>query len=652
MTAAAAPDPVQLGRDFDARIRPLLQKYCYQCHGGDQEEGGISFADVKEGAASLRHRALWRRSAKQIRSGDMPPDDAKAQFTPADKEALLAWLGPAVDSLDFTPANRDPGPSLVRRLNRAEYDNTLRDLLGLPFDSAREVGMPDDGVVEGFDNTAASMTLSAALIEKYLAAADKALDAVFGPDESAGAGLDTGAAPKPRGNRPGGKPAGATADAQKARDALLFVQPGKDLAPRDAARQVLSAFVRRAYRRPVQAAEVDRLLPLFDAAQQAGKPFEQSIRAALKPVLVSPHFIYRVETDRPPQAGWVAAKVNDHELAVRLSYFLWSSMPDAELFALADKGQLADTQVLAAQVQRMLADPKARALTDNFGAQWLQLNKLATARPTTEFFPTFNTKLRQAMYDETATFFDRLRLEDRSIVELLDADYTFVNADLAKHYGIDGVSGTQMQRVQLKPDHRRGGLLGMASVLSLTSHTFRTSPTQRGKYVLEVIFGTPPPPPPANAGTLKDDGKKSKTGEIRTFRDQLAAHATQKSCASCHQKIDPLGFSLDNFDAIGAWRDSTKENPLDVSGVLPSGQKINGASELKKVLLDRKDDFVRNVAEQMLSYASGRKMDYHDEATLREIVTAMQEKDNRFGAMIQAIVASPTFQGRRGLGAH
>ncbi|HEX8915445.1 MAG TPA: DUF1588 domain-containing protein, partial [Humisphaera sp.] len=254
-----------------------------------------------------------------------------------------------------------------------------------------------------------------------------------------------------------------------------------------------------------------------------------------------------------------------------------------------------------------------------------------------------------AMADEMSAFFDHLRTEDRSVVELIDADYTFVSADLAKHYGIDGVTGPELKRVALKPELHRGGLLGMGGVLALTSHTSRTSPTQRGKYVLEVILGTPPPPPPPNVGQI-DNNKRGKKGEPQTFREQLAAHATQKSCAGCHAKIDPLGFALDNYDAVGAWRDSTKENPLDTTGVLPGGQKIDGVAELKKVLLDRKDDVVRNLAEQMLTYATGRRTDYFDEPTIRGTAEAAKANGYRFSEIVKGVVTSPAFKMRRAAG--
>jgi hypothetical protein len=313
---------------------------------------------------------------------------------------------------------------------------------------------------------------------------------------------------------------------------------------------------------------------------------------------------------------------------------------------LADAGKLSDPAVLEQQVRRMLAEPRGRALTDNFAAQWLQLRKLATARPSTEFFPTFTPQLRQAMYDETATFFDHLRTDDRSLLDLLDADYAFLNADLARHYGIGGVEGDALRKVALKPDARRGGLLGMGSVLSLTSHTSRTSPTLRGKWILEVIFGTPPPPPPPDAGMLKEDHEKGE--EPKSFREQMAQHAANPTCASCHKRIDPLGYGLENFDAIGAWRDTAGGGrPLDNTGQLPTGEKFTGAGELKKLVLARRDDFVHNATEQLLTYALGRDLQYYDECPVREVKSALERDSYRFSTLVVGIVKSFPFQHRK-----
>ena len=304
-----------------------------------------------------------------------------------------------------------------------------------------------------------------------------------------------------------------------------------------------------------------------------------------------------------------------------------------------------DGSVLEQQVARMLEDSRAGALTEQFAAQWLQIRKVFVARPSTEFFPTFDDELRKAMYAEAATFFDRLRGEDRSILELLDADYTYVNEPLAKHYGIPGVSGKELRRVALAPDQHRGGLLGMGSVLALTSHTSRTSPTLRGKWVLDVLFGTPPPPPPANVSQIQEEKGGDKAP--KSFREQLALHAGEAACASCHRRMDPLGFALDHYDAVGTWREKAGDRPLDTSGELPTGEKFNGVQELKAILLSRRGEFVRTMTEQMLTYALGRELDYHDDQPVEEIATAVERSGYRFSALVMGIVESYPFRHRR-----
>jgi hypothetical protein len=319
-------------------------------------------------------------------------------------------------------------------------------------------------------------------------------------------------------------------------------------------------------------------------------------------------------------------------------------MPDEALTADAEAGRLSDPAALEAQVRRMLGHPKAKALTQNFAAQWLQLKKLDFARPSTEFFPAFNNKLKQSMREEATTFLDKLREEDRSVLDLLDCDYAWLNPELAKFYGIPGVEGKDFRRVALKPEYHRGGLLGMAAFLALTSHTSRTSPTLRGKWILESIFGTPPPPPPPDAGTIKE---QKKGAEPRTFRELLAAHAVQPSCASCHRRIDPLGFALENYDAIGAWRDTQGGKPMDAAATLPSGEKFEGVGGLKEVLGRSRDAFERNLIEQLFSYALGRDVQDSDECAIREAKAAAEKDGHRYSALVLGIVKSFPFGHRK-----
>ncbi|MFN0016661.1 MAG: DUF1592 domain-containing protein [Pirellulaceae bacterium] len=610
--------PLVAADAFTRTIQPLLKEHCLSCHGTDAQEGGVSYADLKDDQTALRKRPLWKRALLRVKSGEMPPE-GETPLTADEKKVLLEWMTYATEYLNCGEGARDPGPTVLRRLNRTEYDLTIRDLLGIDFRSAEAVGMPDEAVVDGFDNTSAALGFSPALLEKYLAAADKVLELLHSPRY------------------------------RQQLDEVLFVRPGKEITEQQAARQVAERFVRRAYRGPVNDDDLGPLLALFQKARDREEPFEQAARAMLKPVLVSPRFLYRFEEGEPAkkeEAGGHATRITNHELAVRLSYFLWSSMPDDELSKLADAGELTKPAILRQQALRMLKDPKGRALTDNFAVQWLQLGKLAQARPTTEFFPTFTHELRNAMREETMMFVDHLRQEDRSLLELLDADYTYVNADLAKHYGLNPPAGKTFERVALRPEDHRGGLLGMASVLSMTSHTFRTSPTQRGKYILDVVFGSPVPPPPANAGMLKDDDQNRRRAP-KTFREQLAQHATQKSCAACHKKLDPLGFALDNYDPIGAWREIRPEFPLDVAGELPGGERFNGAAEFKQLILKRKDDFIRNLTEKLLVYALGRELDYFDDCTIHEVGKRLREREYRYSELILGIVESYPFQHRR-----
>ncbi len=547
-----------------------------------------------------------------------PQTARKPAIPPKSEAAKTAKNGAA------TPTNTEL-PTL-RRLTRYEYDRTLHDLIGVDFNSQNAVGIPDEVVPLGFDNVATAMDIAPTLMEKYMAVADKILERLTaGPD---------------------GKVADANDDrskAQAAHNALFRLKPGASLMGRDAARADLERFVPRAWRRPISDAEMEALLKLYDRAAARNLPFEEAMRPALKAVLVSPWFLFRVE----PNTGGVSAEpvpVGDYALASRLSYFLWSSMPDTTLFDLAAQNQLSDPNVLRAQIKRMLTDPRAHALTENFAAQWLQIRRLPNARPSTDFFPTFDSNLKEAMFEETATFFDKLREEDKPVLDLLDADYTYLNETLAKHYAIPGVSGGQMRLVKLRPEDHRGGLLGMSSVLALTSHTYRTSPTLRGKWILEVLFGTPPPPPPPGVSQIVDEEKKAKTGT--TFRDLLAQHAGQPACAGCHAKIDPLGFAMENYDAIGRWRKDLGGQPLDTKAQLPTGEKLNGSEELKHLLLQRKEVFLRNMTGQMLAYALGRQLQLADATTVNAVATDMQQNDNRFSVLVTDLVLSKAFRYR------
>lgn len=624
--------PASLVHPYRSDALPALKASCVECHNNKKHKGDVNFESPADILSAVKQRKLWRKAAEQVEQGDMPPEDAKP-MDPAKRAALLAWMKQAAVAADCgNLAERDPGPPPLRRLTRAEYDNTIHDLLGLNFKSGEAVGMPDDTPAEGFANLANGQVLPPALMDKYFAAADQMLDQLLIP-------------PAATGNQYKDKQRKAEFD--KLRAALMTPQHGGSVDKRDAAKQIVARIARRAFRRLVPAEEIDRYLKVFDLADARGESFDVGVRYVLKAVLVSPNFLFRIERDRAASASKAptAYAVTDVELASRLSYFLWSTMPDEELLSMAEKGELSKPATLEAQVRRMLTDPKAHALTENFAVAWLQLNKLATARPSTEFFPAFNAKLRAAFYDETVTFFDKLREDDRPVLDLLDADYTYANADLAKFYKLPEVKGDKPQRVALKPSDHRGGLLGMGSILALTSHTSRTSPTLRGKWVLEVIFNDPPPPPPANAGMFKDEGKQKK--DATTFREKLAQHATDPTCANCHRRIDPLGFALEDYDAIGTWRTEQGGKPVDDAAQLPNGEKFTGADGLKKIVWARRDQFLRGVAEQMLKYALGRELGDEDECAVREVTARMAKGEQRFSALVLGVAESYPFRYRR-----
>jgi hypothetical protein len=420
---------------------------------------------------------------------------------------------------------------------------------------------------------------------------------------------------------------------------ILSVLPGEGVSETQAAEASLRSFARRAYRRPITDTEVQRLVQLFDLAKKEGEPFEQAIKLPLKAVLVSPHFLFRIEDD--PKNPNDVRTLSDHELATRLSYFLWSTMPDEELSRLADQGQLRQPLVLHAQIQRMLKHPNAVALTENFAGQWLMLRTIPTLTPDVNVYRGWDEQLRSALVRETELFFEHVVKEDRSVLEFLDARYTFVNDRLSWHYGIPNVKGNEFRKVQL-PDSRRGGLVTQGSILLVTSNATRTSPVKRGKWVYENILGLTAPPAAPDVPELEKQELKG------TLRQRMEQHRANPSCAGCHAKLDPLGFGLENFDGIGKWRDTDEGHKVDASGVLPDGSKFNGPAELRKIFLAKSDLFRRCLAEKLLTYALGRGLEFYDKCVIDDLVSKLKQGDDRFSALVQAIVETDAFQKRRG----
>ncbi len=590
---------------FEGGVASVIASHCMECHGEKKQKGSIDFSNLKTTDAAMKRWDVWRKVAEQVRAGEMPPDD-EPPLEPAEKQALLGWIGETFD----TSKRPHPGPPLTRQMTRFEYNQTMRDLLRINFDPAYQAGMPGENVAEGFVNHAGGLVIEPSLMEKYFEAADLALDVLF---------KDNGARKFLLG------PSDATA------------------MPAATVRKVMSAFLRRAFRRPVTADEVEPFARLADAALAGGDAFDLAIRKAMKPALVSQNFLLRMESS-PAKAGAVA-QISDHELAVRLSYFLWATMPDDELFAVADTGTLAQPEVLEKQVRRMLADRKAETLTRHFLERWLQLPSIAKALPSQNAFPTYTRSLRDAMERETRMFCDTIRKEDRSVLELLDADYTFVNTELAKHYGLPAPEGKDFVKVALRPEDHRGGVIAMGSMLTMTSHTNRTKPTARGKWILEVLLGAPPPPPPPNAGSFAPQPKDKP--ESASFREKLAQHATDANCVGCHRRVDPMGFALEEYDAVGAWRTDVGGQPLDNVGKLPGVGDFKGVAGLRKVLHEKQPQFVRNVASQALSYALGRDTDYYDEPALDRIVAALASGGYRFSTLMLEVAKSFPFQHRK-----
>jgi hypothetical protein len=407
------------------------------------------------------------------------------------------------------------------------------------------------------------------------------------------------------------------------------------------AKKILSTLAKHAYRRPITPTDMETLLSFYQSGRNQGGSFDAGIERALRLILSSPEFVFRFERDPSTVAAGSSYKIDDLELASRLSFFLWSSIPDDELLDLAAAGKLSNPATLDGQVRRMLADPRAQALATNFAAQWLYLRNLKNFAPDPNEFPDFDDNLRVSLLTETEMFFGSVVNEDRNVLDLLNGDYTFVNERLARHYGIPDVYGPRFRRVTLT-DNARRGLLGQGSVLTVTSYATRTSPVLRGKWILTNILGTPPPAPPPNVPALKENNEG---GKILSVRERLEEHRKSPACASCHKIMDPLGFALENFDAIGQWRAKSEDGaPIDASGVLLDGSKVDGPTSLRAALMSRPEVFVTTLTEKLMTYALGRGTDFSDEPSIRAIVARASADHYHFSDLIAGIVKSPEFR--------
>jgi len=616
------PTPAQAEytlEQYSYKVAPIFQSYCFECHNSQDSKGGVDLEKLKTPQDVLNHADMMERVYDAVDFGDMPPIK-HPQLSDSAKATITGWINFALEEgLNSLPD--DPGPSVIRRLTREEYSRTVQDLFFIEFDVTDAVGMPSDSIQEGFsfDNLANVLNIQPLLMEKYFDAAVEVVDRYF-YESTQGKQIITNIE--------------ASID-----------RVGVHQARRNLAGNMFRGLLSRMFRRPVSEQELNRYLVLFDQAAAQGISTKEAFRHMIIAALMSPNFLYRIEQDRGQAGSLAPYPVGEFELATRLSFFIWASMPDAELFRLAAEGKLSQPDIYDAQVKRMLADPKAIALAEVFAAQWMELEMLEEARPSQDHFPDYSEELKEAMHQEPIVFFDHLRTSNGSLLDLLDSDYTFANAELAEFYGIEGVTGTEFQKVSLTPDMHRGGLMGMGSVLSMTSHVFRTSPTLRGKWVLSVILGTPPPPPPANASQIASEVTENK--ELKTFKDVLAAHSGEPACAGCHKKIDPIGFAMDNFDAIGRWRDDVDGEALETTGKLPSGEKLTGFSSLKEVVISKQDQFVFHLTKQMLRYALGRHLVAADRRVVNDIVQKVKADGYQFNTLVLEIAKSYPFMHRK-----
>jgi hypothetical protein len=423
---------------------------------------------------------------------------------------------------------------------------------------------------------------------------------------------------------------------------IFITEPTGPADEEASAKQILAALMRRAYRRPITEADLERPMQLYRQARAAGD-FDAGVEMALSAVLVNPQFLFRVERDPAGIPANTAYRVSDLDLASRLSFFIWSSIPDDELLDLAARNELSKPDIFEKQVRRLLADERARNLVTNFAVQWLHLRNLESITPELRLFPDFDDNLRKAFRQETELFFDSILREDRSVLDLLQADFTFLNQRLAKHYGIPHIYGERFRRVELGADSQRGGLLRHGSILTVTSYATRTSPVIRGKWILENFLGTPPPPPPADVPSLRENTVSANL----SIRERLAEHRNNPGCASCHKLIDPVGFGLEEFDAVGRWRTVEDGKAVDARGSLPDGSQFDGVAGLEKALLQRPELFVRTLTEKLFTFALGRAPEEFDAPAIRKIVRTARANDYRFASLILGITTSTPFQMRR-----
>ena len=576
---------------FREHMQPFLEEHCVDCHSATKQKGGVNLTGFEDDADVYRAALTWERVKSQLSRGKMPPEK-ETPPPPEQRGAVLRWIDGVHATLDSGDGIRNPMHVGPRRLNHLEYNRTMHDLLGLDLKPADQFPA-DGGGGEGFDNNADTLFLSTLLFERYARAAQTCIEASFADDAAR-----------------------------------------KRLLPSDKPEENLTRFLRRAFRRPPAPEEVARYVKL---AREEADPVA-GLRKAMQAALVSPHFLYVTDPDAATPG---IHPVDPFALASRLSYFLWRTMPDDELLNAAESGALAHPEGIDKQARRLLADPRAAAFAQDFARQWLGLQELGVSVfPSRGRFPEYEHEVQQAMIAEAEHLVAHIFLNNRPIIELLDAPYTFVNRDLAAFYGMPAVDSDTPVRVDL-PDRRRGGVTTLGAVMAVTSYPIRTSPVKRGKWLLEQVLGQPPPPPPPDAGFLPAADKVE--GGL-TLRQRLESHRSKPGCISCHEPMDPLGFALENFDPVGRWRDTIDSLPVDASGALPDGRTINGVVELKDLLLERREAFTRNLASRLLGFGLGRSLDYPDRPVIADLVRKASDAGGGSHALLLGIVTSEPFR--------
>ena len=592
-------------KTFKEKVGPFVNKYCVSCH-GPRPEAGINLRSALRNPGATSSFLHWKKAVANVKVHDMPPDHADKIPDDEERQQFIAWLG----KLKYL-AERDPGLFVIRRLSKAEYGNTLHDLYGV--DPLTTDGLPEEVVGQGYLNS-----ISPLQSELFLDIANKVVDQVVSPE---------------------GK---APTEVQKR---LFGAAPSSCADLRKSARKVARALARDAYRRPPTDAELDVLVGIFDLARENKLGYQASLGLMWKAVLVSPQFLFITpgkEIDSKDPIG----PLDDYQLASRLSYLLWSAPPDRELSALADKGELHNPEVLRAQVQRLLKHDRSRALFDGFGAQWLGVGGLERQTFDPDVFPQMTPLLRRSMMEEARLFFQSIVRENQSVFRFVDSDYTFLNEPLAELYGLEqSVQGPTMRRVKLK-NPNRGGILGMPATLATTSFPNRTSPVRRGVWVLEQVLGERVPPPPPDVPELEEQEQNGVEG--LTLRQRTELHQSDPTCANCHKILDPIGFGLENFDAIGRWRQKNDVGvAIDSAGQLPGGESFSTPAELKGLLAGRKADLARNLTERLMAYALGRQLEGYDEVVIDQLMVKIAGDNYRVRTMITEIITSYLFTHRR-----